>query len=148
MDQRTAAKALGREGQAAQTPNGLSDHVAAVEAARSQLARDVDRLTTEVRAQMGQTMTKTVWKVGATAAAVIAGVAARKALTAVWQRTRHTDPPSNPTAPEVSWPEAVGWSMASGMAVGLARLLAARGSAAGWRRATGMLPPDMQKVTP
>lgn len=148
MDQVTAAKTLTRDGSAVQAPDGLSDQVAAVEAARSRLARDVDRLSTEVRAQMGQTMEKTVWRVGATAAAVIAGVAARKALTTVWQRARHADPPGNPAASDVSWPEAVGWSMASGMAVGLARLLAARGTAAGWRRATGMLPPDMQKVTP
>jgi len=126
--------------------NGLAGHVAAVKAARVKLGEDLDRLGVEARAQMGQTMERTAWKVGATAAAVFAGIAVRKLLTAGWTKARRSAPPANPAAPETTWPEALAWTAATGIAVGIARLVATRGAAAGWRKATGVLPPGLQDV--
>ena len=83
---------------------------------------------------------------GATAAAVFAGIAVRKLLTAGWTKARKSAPPANPAAPETTWPEALAWTAATGIAVGIARLVATRGAAAGWRKATGVLPPGLQDV--
>lgn len=128
--------------------NGLSDYVSAVEAARERLGRDLDRLTMEVRAEMGQAVEKTVWKIAATGFAVVAGIAARKGLVAAWRKTKHGDPPANPAAPGTQWSDAIIWTIASGLAVGVARLVAERGAAAGWRRSLGHLPPGLEDVTP
>ena len=49
--------------------------------------------------------------------------------------------PENPAAPDVTWPQALAWAGATGAAMALARLLALRGSAAGWRLLKGTLPP-------
>ena len=40
------------------------------------------------------------------------------------------------------------WSVASGVALGLARLVAQRGAAEAWHAATGSYPDDMESVTP
>lgn len=127
--------------------NGLTPHVAAVEAARTKLGADLETLNTEVRAQMGQTAEKTAWKVAATGAGVIAGVIARKVIIAGWKAAKHTDPPTNPAARETQWSEALVWSMATGIGVAIARLVATRGVAAGWEKATGSLPPGLQEVS-
>ena len=127
--------------------NGIANPAAARDAARDALARDLENLTVEVRTQMGQTVDKTVWKVGATLAAVLAGIITRQGVTAMWKAARKTDPPTNPANPSTQWSEAVAWTIASGIAVGVARLLATRGAAEGWRRYTGALPPGLEDVT-
>jgi hypothetical protein len=144
----TARGAPQRASQGRAALNGLAPHVAAVEAARERLGEDLDQLTYEVRAQVDQTMQKTLWKALATGAAIVAGIAIRKLLEAGWQKARHTDPPANPAAPGTTWGEALGWTVASGIGVGLARLIAQRGAAAGWRKATGALPPGLEDVVP
>ena len=127
--------------------NGLTPHVAAVEAARERLGRDLDTLNTEVRAQMGQTAEKTAWKVAATGAAIVSGVLARKLLITAWTKTRKTNPPTNPAARGTQWPEAIAWTVATSIGVGIARLVATRGAAAGWEKATGALPPGLEEVS-
>ena len=79
-----------------------------------------------------------VWKVLAAGTGPGRGAKAiGKALDRTWARTRGGEPPRNPADPQVEWREAVLWALASGAAVGLARLVAARGSAGAWRRLTG-----------
>lgn len=85
----------------------------------------------------------TVWKAVVVTAAGIAGVAMRKGLKSGWKAIRGADPPENPASPDVDWREAVLWSVASGTAVGLARLFARRAAAAEWRRRFGTLPPGL-----
>ncbi|MGN6333433.1 MAG: DUF4235 domain-containing protein [Motilibacteraceae bacterium] len=89
-----------------------------------------------------------LWKVVGTGAAVGAGIAARKGITATWHAAMGTPPPTNPEDPDVTWQEAVGWAVLSGAAVGVARLLATRKAADYWRRSTGSLPKGLQSVTP
>ena len=126
--------------------NGLRPYVAAVESARSRLGSDLDLLTTEVRAQMGQTAEKTAWKVGGTLTAVAAGYAARKLMMAGWRAAKHNDPPSNPASRTTTWGEALSWAVASGVGMAVARLIAMRGAAAGWEKFRGALPPGLEDV--
>jgi hypothetical protein len=133
--------------QASPVLNGLAEHIAAVESARMRLGRDLDRLTVEVRAQMSKRMQQTAWKALGTGGTILAGLAARKLLTAAWMKARKTQPPSNPAAPGTSWGEALAWAAASGLAVAIVRLLAQRGAAAGWQKAMGSLPPGLQDAT-
>ena len=54
---------------------------------------------------------------------------ARKAMTATWKLSTGKQPPSNPEHPDVSMAEAAAWAVASGVAVGFARMLATRKAA-------------------
>jgi hypothetical protein len=76
-----------------------------------------------------------------------ATVVARKAMTLVWKMSTGKPPPSNPEHPDVSMGEAVLWAMVSGVAVGLARMLAGRKAADYYRRSTGHLPANLEDVS-
>jgi len=81
------------------------------------------------------------------AATVGATMVARKAMSATWKLSTGKEPPSNPEHPDVSMAEAVTWAIASGVAVGLARMLAGRKAADYYRRTTGRLPANLEDVT-
>jgi hypothetical protein len=80
------------------------------------------------------------------------GIAVRKVsqtvLTKIWQRTKHSDPPADPASPMTPWPEALSYAVASGVAIGVARLLATRGSATAKMKLTGRVPEGMEGPTP
>jgi Protein of unknown function (DUF4235) len=76
-----------------------------------------------------------------------ATVIARKVMTTTWKVSTGKQPPSNPEHPDVSMGEAVAWAVSSGVAVGLARMLAGRKAAEYYRRSTGHLPPNLEDVT-
>lgn len=80
------------------------------------------------------------WNLVALASATIAGIAMRNGLEAAWERVRNEEPPENPAARSVDWGDALSWTVATGVAVGLARLVAQRGAAAGWKRVKGDYP--------
>jgi len=75
-----------------------------------------------------------------------ATMVARKAMTATWRLSTGKQPPSNPEHPDVSIGEAAAWAVVSGVAVGLARMLATRKAAEYYRRSTGHLPPNLEDV--
>jgi hypothetical protein len=87
------------------------------------------------------------WRLVGGLSAVLAGLAARRLLTALWTRLTGRTPPMNPASPSTTWPEAVGWAAASGVAMGVARLLATRVAASTWAKASGKLPPGLEEVT-
>jgi hypothetical protein len=87
------------------------------------------------------------WKLLGTLSAVLAGLAARKALVTGWRATTGKNPPANPAAPGTEWKEAIPYALASGAAMGLARMLATRKAAGYYRKSTGHLPPGMEEVT-
>lgn len=87
------------------------------------------------------------WRLLGGVSAVLAGIAARKALVKGWQVTTRSDPPANPAQPGTQWREAVPYALASGAVMGLARMLATRKAAGYYRRSTGHLPPGMEEVT-
>lgn len=87
------------------------------------------------------------WRLLGTLSAVLAGVAARKLMVKGWRATTGNNPPANPAAPGTRWREAIPYAIASGAAMGLARMLATRKAAGYYRKSTGHLPPGMEEVT-
>ena len=84
-----------------------------------------------------------LWNALGAGAGIVAAAGVRKLLTAGWRGATKSDPPGNPAAPANSWTSALVWSASLGAAVGVARLVAKRGAAEGWKRATGELPPGI-----
>lgn len=124
----------------------LADQVAAVEAARDKLVADIETLDTEVRLEVLYRMESFAWKAVAGIAAAVAGLATTKALGAVWGKLiPDSDPPNNPADPETRTGDAVLWTALTGVGVGVATVLAQRGAAQGWKRATGRIPPAFEK---
>lgn len=72
----------------------------------------------------------TGWTLLVSAAALTASFAARAALKESWKLITKKDPPLNPADSETAWDEALMWTVASGVLVGLCRLAARRGAAA------------------
>ncbi|HEU0101256.1 MAG TPA: DUF4235 domain-containing protein [Mycobacteriales bacterium] len=89
---------------------------------------------------------KVVYKVVGIGSGVLAAKVARSALDKGWARTKGGEPPRNPAVPGTSWSEALTWAVASGVAVAVARLVATKGVASTWVKATGQLPPGVEDV--
>jgi len=79
-------------------------------------------------------------------ATIAASMVARKVMSATWKVSTGKQPPSNPEHPDVSFGEAAAWAVASGVAVGFARMLASRKAADYYRRSTGHLPANLEDV--
>lgn len=86
------------------------------------------------------------YKVVGIGVGIVASKVARSVLDKGWERTRGGQPPRNPAEADVAWSDALSWAIASGVAVGVARLVAAKGTADAWTKATGHLPPGAQQV--
>jgi hypothetical protein len=91
---------------------------------------------------------KFLWRVIGAVAGLVAGAIVRRILVAAWSRSKGTEPPTNPAAPDTTWTEALIYAIASGVGIAVARLLAQRGAAAAWQKATGSLPPGLEKAAP
>src|SRR6188472_3557134 len=84
-----------------------------------------------------------LWQVFGTAAAIGATIVARKLVDRSWHVATGNTPPKNPESPDVTMAEALAWAVASGVAVGVARMLATRKAAEYYRRSTGHLPSNL-----
>lgn len=62
-------------------------------------------------------------------AALLAGVIVKAALSKAWKMYSKSDPPQNPESADVSWSEAITWTVASSVVMGIGSLLARRGAA-------------------
>jgi len=86
--------------------------------------------------------------VGAKLLGIGTGIVVRKisekALDKVWLKTKHTSPPADPASPGTPWGEALSWAIASGIAVGVARLVATKGAATAKMKITGKAPEGME----
>jgi len=123
----------------------LASEKAAVEDARSKLARDIEVLDREVRLEVLYRMEKLAWKAVAGIAAAVAGLAASKALAAIWGKVRDGTPPDDPVNPGIRASDALLWTAMTGVGVGIATVIAQRGAARGWAKATGRVPPPFEK---
>ncbi len=124
----------------------LAPQLAAVQAARSKLVADIDTLDTEVRLEALFRMETFAWKAVAGIAAAVAGLATTKALGQVWAKlVPGAEPPNDPTDPDTSTKDALLWTALTGVGVGVATVLAQRGAAKGWSKATGRVPPAFEK---
>lgn len=97
---------------------------------------------------MAGQVAKIGWRVTGLAVGLGAASVTRTLLTKVWAKQLGGDPPTNPASRETTWPEALAWAAASGVAITIMRMVAARGAAGLWEKATGSLPPGMEEVTP
>ena len=86
-----------------------------------------------------------VWTVFSLVSALGAAALAKKAIDRSWTIATGKKPPENPADPDVDIWEAVAWAVASGTAIGLARMIAQRRAASYYARSTGHLPPDLRK---
>jgi hypothetical protein len=85
------------------------------------------------------------WWLVSTGAAVAARALTRSAMERGWKGATGRRPPQNPAAPSVPWRSALAWALAAGALASLTGLLAERGAAAGWRRATGSYPGALRR---
>lgn len=88
---------------------------------------------------------KRAWKLIGTGSSLVAGVAATKALNALWHTATGKQPPNTPESPEIGNREALAWAAVSGLAIGIARMYATRRMAHYWVKSFGELPPGMDK---
>lgn len=86
-----------------------------------------------------------IWTVFSLVSAVLAATAARKGLNTSWKVATGKKPPENPADPDVDIWEAVAWATVSGVAIGVARMLAQRKAATYYAKSTGHLPPGVQR---
>lgn len=87
-----------------------------------------------------------VWRVLGTGSAIVASTLARNGIQALWRRTTGKEPPANPLSPTTTAAEAIGWAVASGAIVQVARMLATRQAARFYQKSTGHLPKKLQDV--
>ena len=128
------------------TNPALADKIRDVEVARDKLVTDIETLDSEVRLEALYRMESFAWKAVAGVAASIAGLAATQVLNQIWTKLiPDHDPPEDPTDPDTTAKDAVIWTALTGLGVGVAAVLAQRGAATGWTRATGQLPPPFEK---
>jgi hypothetical protein len=85
---------------------------------------------------------KVLWMAVASGATALAGAAVNRGLDQAWRVTMNDEPPADPASHRVSWRDAILWTVATGVVIGLGRLLAHRGAVAGWQAFTGEDPPD------
>jgi hypothetical protein len=82
------------------------------------------------------------WSLVAGGTAAAAGFIARKGLEQGWRWWWEKEPPENPASPDVTWGKAMAWAAASAAVIAIARLIALRGTAAGWKSVHhGRMPP-------
>ena len=86
-----------------------------------------------------------IWTVFSLVSALGAAALAKKTADATWKVTTGKKPPENPADPDVDLPEAVAFALVTGMAVGLARMLAQRRATSYYVRSTGHLPGQLQQ---
>lgn len=80
------------------------------------------------------------WMLASAGSAIVAAAVTRVAAQSGWKWLVGDDPPKNPADAETTWPEAFAWALATGMFVGVVRMLGERAATGGWRRLTGKTP--------
>lgn len=76
----------------------------------------------------------TAYRALSTLAAIGAGVLTRKLLSRVWTDVTGEEPPANPADPTVGWRAALTWAAATGVAVGVGRVVGRRLAAGAWEK--------------
>ena len=90
--------------------------------------------------------------VGSKLIGIATGIVVRKismqVLDKVWRKTKRTEPPADPASPGTPWLEALTWAAASGVAVGVSRLVTTKGVATAKMKLTGKVPEGMEGPAP
>jgi Protein of unknown function (DUF4235) len=82
------------------------------------------------------------WKAVTIALGTLAGVATQRVLEVPWKALRGSTPPKVQADRRSSWAEALSWAVATGVGVGLARLVAVRTAATVWDATVHEPPPE------
>jgi hypothetical protein len=88
-----------------------------------------------------QTAKNVTWKVVSYGAGMLAAFTTRKVLAKVWGRVGDEPHPDDVANRRVPWSQAVVWAVATGVGMGVTRLIAMRSAAAVWEAATNEAPP-------
>lgn len=89
---------------------------------------------------MNDEIKKLTYNLVAAGVAMLAAKVVQAGIEKGWEAVQKDEPPENPNDPETPWKEALIWSVATGVLIGLAKLLAKRGTAASWTKITGYNP--------
>lgn len=84
----------------------------------------------------------TAYRAVSTAAAIGAGVLVRSLVKRVWTNATGAEPPNDPADPTVGWREALSWAVATGVAVGVGRVVGRRLAGGAWVKASGKPAPS------
>jgi Protein of unknown function (DUF4235) len=86
-----------------------------------------------------------MWKLFATVVGIGTAVVARRLLDRYWNKRRGRATPGNTADADTQWRDAALFAGASGLAVGLARMVSDRLAAEAWRKAKGSYPPGIKR---
>jgi Protein of unknown function (DUF4235) len=83
------------------------------------------------------------WKAGTVGLGALTGLLTQRVLEVIWKAVRGSTPPKVAADRRSSWADALSWAVATGVGVGVARLLAVRSAAALWEAAVHEPPPEL-----
>lgn len=86
---------------------------------------------------------KHAWKAFTIGLGGLTGLVTNRVLEVMWKALRGSAPPKVAADRRSSWAEALSWAVATGVGVGVARLLAVRSAAALWETAVHEPPPEL-----
>ena len=99
------------------------------------MGKTTRKLARELRKQIRSPRTR--YLLLTTGSAYLAERLVRSAITEGWRLAYKEDPPRNPERLEVTWQDALAWTILTSLAFSTAGLFARRGAAVGWKRYTG-----------
>ena len=76
-------------------------------------------------------------------AGALAGLVTQRLIDAAWKGLGHDSRPPVPADRRSSWTEALSWAVATGVGMGVSRLLAIRTAAVVWEATTHERPPEV-----
>jgi Protein of unknown function (DUF4235) len=83
------------------------------------------------------------WKAVTAGVGALTGLLTQRVLEVIWKALRGSTPPKVAADRRSSWADALSWAVATGVGVGVARLLAMRSAAALWEAAVHEPPPEV-----
>jgi Protein of unknown function (DUF4235) len=82
------------------------------------------------------------WKAGVLGLGTLAGFGAQRSLEVIWKALHGSAPPKIAADRDSSWFESLSWAVATGVTVGVVRLLTVRAAACVWEAVVHELPPE------
>ena len=86
------------------------------------------------------------WKAVTYAAGALATLVTQRALVTTWNRFRREPPPENLADRGNGWTPALAWAIATGVGIGVTRVVALRSAARVWEAATHEAPPEVDRA--
>ena len=85
-----------------------------------------------------------MWKAVSYGIGMLATIVTQRLLSSAWSRVGDNPPPENPADRRARMLPALTWAVATGVGVGVTRLLALRSAARVWEAATNEPPPGVE----